>query len=113
MTTSSAAPADHDARLEALEPYGVLDTPPEPAFDDIVHLACGICDTPTALITFVTDDRQWFKARLGFAPAETPIGQSICAHALVGSDLLVIPDLARDPRTRGNALVIGTPHLRF
>jgi len=34
------------ARLEALLAYGILDTPPEQAFDDLIELAAGICYTP-------------------------------------------------------------------
>ena len=106
-------PDPAESRLAALERYGILDTPPEEGFDDIVHLASQICDTPVALVSLVTLDRQWFKARVGFDPCQTPIEQSICAHALHRPGLLVIPDLALDPRTRDNALVTGVPHIRF
>ena len=33
-------------RLAALKRYKILDTPPEPAFDDIVKIAARICDVP-------------------------------------------------------------------
>ncbi|MCE4223262.1 PAS domain S-box protein [Methylobacterium sp. C25] len=101
------------ARLAALERYDILDTPAEPGFDDIVGLAAEICKTPVALVSLVADDRQWFKARIGFDACETPIGQSVCAHALAQPGLLVIPDLTQDPRTRDNTLVTGEPHIRF
>ncbi|UMY16553.1 PAS domain-containing protein [Methylobacterium organophilum] len=100
-------------RLAALDGYDILDTPPEPDFDDIVLIASRLCVAPTALISFVAEDRQWFKARVGFEPCETPLAQSVCAHALEQSGILVIPDLAADPRTRANTLVTGPPHLRF
>lgn len=100
-------------RLEALESYGILDTMPEQGFDDIVFLAARVCAAPVALVSLVSDDRQWFKARVGFAPTETPIEQSVCAHAVGHSGLLVIPDLAFDERTRANTLVTDDPHLRF
>lgn len=101
------------ARLDALASYKILDTPPEPEFDDIVAIACMVCETPVALVSLVQHDRQWFKARVGFAPSETPIGQSVCAHALKEDDLLVIPDLTLDPRTKDNTLVTRHPHIRF
>nr|WP_204262807.1 PAS domain-containing protein [Methylobacterium sp. BTF04] len=99
--------------MAALDRYDILDTAPEQGFDDIVLLASQICEAPTALVSLITKDRQWFKARIGFNPCETPLDQSVCAHALGGHDLLVIPDLTQDPRTRENALVTGEPHLRF
>lgn len=100
-------------RLAALESYGVLDSPAEPGFDDIVQLASQICETPVALVSLVTAKRQWFKARVGFEPCETDLDRSVCAHALVGEDLLVIPDLRLDPRTRDNPLVTHAPFIRF
>src|SRR6187431_2979200 len=41
--------AVHDPqRLQILEDYDILDTPPEPGFDDVVTLARQICKTPIA-----------------------------------------------------------------
>ncbi|PRD49601.1 GAF domain-containing protein [Phyllobacterium myrsinacearum] len=100
-------------RLAALAEYDVLDTPSEPAFDNIVSLAKQICETPVALISLVAGDRQWFKARSGFETCETPLEQSVCAHALPTGSVLIIPDLTLDERTRNNTLVTGEPHIRF
>ncbi len=66
-----------------------------------------------ALVTLVTGDRQWFKARVGTDQDGTPVEQSICVHALAGPDLLIIPDLRADPRTRHSPLVSGEPFIRF
>ena len=100
-------------RLEILKGYNVLDTGPEPGFDDAVMLARQICGTPIALVSLVDADRQWFKAESGLGVCETPIEQSICAHALGHLETLHIPDLTQDPRTRDNTLVTGPPFLRF
>lgn len=100
-------------RVAALESYGILDTPAEAGFDDIVSLACQICETPVALVSLIAADRQWYKAKVGTELCETPLNQSVCLHALKQPGLLVIPDLSLDPRTRDNTLVTGEPHLRF
>nr|WP_026362799.1 PAS domain-containing protein [Methylopila sp. M107] len=100
-------------RLEALKSYGVLDTPAEDAFDQVVAIASEVCDASVALISLVDAERQWFKARLGFAPGETPLEQSVCAYALSEPDMLVIPDLSGDMRTCANPLVAGGPRMRF
>ena len=100
-------------RLATLDDYDILDTPPEAEFDDIVELATYVCETPIALISFVASDRQWFKARIGFPHCQTDLNRSVCAHVLTEPDLLVIPDLAADPRTRDNPLVTGGPQIRF
>jgi PAS domain S-box-containing protein len=102
-----------EARLGALDAFGILDTPPERGFDDIVNLARRLCGVPVALVSLVDRDRQWFKARAGFPPCETDLNRSVCKFALAEAGVLQIPDLARDPRTRDNPLVTGEPHLRF
>ena len=94
-------------RLAVLHSHAVLDTPPEPQFDDIVALARKLCDAPIALVSFVECERQWFKAKLGVDMSETPIEQSVCAIAIEEPRFLVIPDLTADARTRKNALVTG------
>ncbi len=101
------------ARLAAVDRYAILDTPAEPGFDDIVQLAAQVCETPVAMVSLVANDRQWFKARVGFDPAGTDLNSSVCAHALVEPGLLVIPDLTKDRRTSANPLVTGPPHIRF
>lgn len=105
--------AADEHRLAALNAYDILDTPPEPGFDEVVHIARVLCDAPVALVSFVAEDRQWFKARAGFEPCQTDLRSSVCAYALTEPDLLVIPDLTLDHRTRANPLVMGEPHIRF
>ena len=101
---------DRIAKLDALQ---IMDTAPEPEFDNIALVAKSLLDAPVALISLVHRNRQWFKARIGFDPSETPINQSICAHALQETELLVIPDLQLDPRSRDNPLVMDAPGIRF
>ena len=113
MSTSLDIPLHDPARLAALSDYMVLDTPPEPNFDDIVQLAAQLCNAPISLVSLVEADRQWFKARVGLEAQETPINQSVCKLGLSDPGLLVIPDLSADPRTAENTLVSEDPHIRF
>ncbi len=100
-------------RLAALRRYAILDTPREPAFDDIVCLAAQVCRTPVALISLVEDRRQWFKAEFGLGLRETSLVESICASAILQPGILVVPDTTRDHRFDDNPLVRGNPYLRF
>lgn len=108
-----AGQVDDPARLAVLESYGILDTEPEEGFDDVVAIAREAFGVPVALVSLVAADRQWFKARNGFDASETPLDQSVCAHTLKQHELLVVPDLTLDPRTRDNPLVLGEPFARF
>jgi signal transduction histidine kinase len=104
---------DEEARLRTLDEYRILDTPPEPRFDDIVELARELIAAPTSLITLVDRDRQWFKAERGFGRRETPRDLSFCAHAICDRDALIVPNAVDDPRFRANDLVVGAPGIRF
>ena len=82
------------ARLGALRGYGILDTAPESAFDEVSELARAICDCKIALISLVEDTRQWFKSHPGTTLEETPLAESVCAFAIAGEDdMLEIRDI--------------------
>ncbi len=101
-------------RLQILQSYQLVDTAPEPAFDDIVKIAALICGTPIALVTLVAEDRQWFKARVGMESSQTPRDQSFCAHAIRNpSRIMEVQDASQDPRFMHNPLVVGEPGIRF
>lgn len=107
-------PRNESERLAALHAYGILDTPREEDFDEIVSLAAEICGVPIALVSFVDADRQWFKAEVGAGGIrETPVDASFCAHAILGSEVMEVADTHRDPRFQDNVLVTSEPHLRF
>jgi signal transduction histidine kinase len=110
---AAPAPSAERHRLATLHRYQILDTAREAAFDDITRLAALICGTPMALVSLVDQDRQWFKSELGLGVSETPIGSSICAHAIQQDGLFVVPDTLADARFVHNPLVTSDPNLRF
>lgn len=109
------APLPHNEleRLQRLLECDILDTAPEPAYDDFARLAAQICRTPIGLVTLMDKDRQWFKARIGISAPELPRDTAFCAHALLCPEVLVISDAMRDRRVRDNPFVIGDPGIRF
>jgi signal transduction histidine kinase len=101
-------------RLEALDSYHILDTLEESDYDNLTALAAAICGVPIALISFVDKSRQWFKSHRGLNAKETPIEQSFCAHAIVGTnDLMIVEDAQKDVRFKDNPLVTGHPKISF
>jgi PAS domain S-box-containing protein len=106
-------PANEAERLKALQRYGILDTLPERDFDDLTLLAASICRTPIALVSLVDAERQWFKAKVGVNATETSRDLAFCAHTILQSNLLIIPDASTDPRFAEHPFVTGPPHIRF
>jgi diguanylate cyclase (GGDEF)-like protein/PAS domain S-box-containing protein len=107
-------PVDEGPRLARLRALAVLDTAPEPLFDALVQAAACVTGMPIALITLVDARRQWFKANLGLAGiTETPRAGAFCAYAILGEELLEVPDAQRDERFAASPLVTEPPYLRF
>jgi phosphoribosyl 1,2-cyclic phosphodiesterase len=106
-------PPDEDRRLASLRALAVLDTPPESRFDRYTELACAALGVPVAMVTLVDADRQWFKSRRGTPIPETPRDMSVCAHAILGPEILQVPDLLEDPRFADNPAVAGESRARF
>lgn len=113
MTDPSKRRWTEDERLAVLDSYGVAGTGPEQAFDDIVDLASRLCEVPTALVSLIGEDRQWFKARVGFEGLEPPKDISFCTLAVQQDADLIIPDASADARFADNPLVNGEAHIRF
>ena len=106
----------HEAeRLVALARYNILDTLPEPAYDDVVEIASCIAGTPIALISLLDQERQWFKAKLGLAVDSTPREDSFCKCLLDPplDEVLIVPDAHADARFSASPLVVGDPYIRF
>lgn len=106
-------PPNEKARLAALRRLNILDTPPEQLYDDIVLIASLICEAPIALISFVDEDRQWFKAKVGIQSSETARDISFCAYAILGEDIFTVNDATQDDRFADNPLVENEPMIRF
>ena len=107
-------PDNENARLAALQSYGILDTLPEQEYQDIVHLASVICGVPIAVMSLVDKDRQWFKAKVGLDAEQTERDVAFCAHALnQPNEMLVVPDASRDDRFFDNPLVTGGLKIAF
>lgn len=100
-------------RLAVLHQYGILDTPKEKAFDDIVQLLSELLNAPIAAVNLLAEGRQWFKSEIGLGTREMPLDDSICRFALLEEDQMIVPDTLEDPRFKTNPLVTGTPGLRF
>lgn len=100
-------------RLAALHRLRILDTEPEERFDRISRLAASLVQAPISLVTLIDRDRQWFKAAWGLDIRSTPRKVAFAAHAIAGTEPLVVPDATGDSRFSDNPFVTGNPGIRF
>ncbi len=100
-----------EARHEALRACGILDTPPEEAFQQLARLAAHLCGMPMAAIGFLDDGREWFKAHTGVPAAALNGDHGLCAIAAAGQ-LVMVDDATQHPSLHSHPLVAQAPHVR-
>jgi predicted PurR-regulated permease PerM len=103
-------PPNEEERLAELDGLNLLDTDSETDFDQVTARLTRLFNVPMALITLVDKDRQWFKSQAGL-PADlaearsTSRDISLCGHVIAKDEVLIVRDLARDPRFANNPFV--------
>lgn len=103
-------------RISALHMYSILDTPNEPAFDEITRLVALICKVQYSAVSFIDSHRQWFKSFHGDLKTritETPREIAFCNHTIQKKHCFIVRDTEKDPRFANSPLVLGPPHIRF
>ncbi|CAK4623530.1 hypothetical protein LEN26_010258 [Aphanomyces euteiches] len=104
---------DDGERVDVLRSYNILDTDPEEKFDITCTLAANAIKCPIAVVSFIDEDRQWFKANVGLAQSEIPRNVSLCAHAIKSKETMVVWNTMLDKRFAKNPLVTGPASIRF
>jgi predicted PurR-regulated permease PerM/methylmalonyl-CoA mutase cobalamin-binding subunit len=103
-------PPNEEERLAELDGLNLLDTPREAEFDRVTERLTKLFKVPIALLTLIDKDRQWFKSQTGL-PADlaearcTSRDVSLCGHVIANDEVLIVRDLARDPRFANNPFV--------
>ncbi|MEA2142614.1 MAG: hypothetical protein QOI64_1044 [Solirubrobacteraceae bacterium] len=97
-----SAAVHNGERLQALDAGGLRAGAPVPIFDRFARLAARVAEAPTALVSVVTDERQYFAGLCGIAQPwadarETPLSHSFCQHVVANGAPLVIQDAREDP----------------
>jgi GAF domain-containing protein len=106
-------PADEVARQQAVKALGLLDTPPQVSFDRITRIATHLFKMPISTLTLIDSEREWYLSFQGITEREAPRSRSFCGHALLASDVMIVPDALKDPRFDGNPMVVKPPFIRF
>ena len=97
-------------RLRVLFDTGLMDTQPGAAYDRIAAMAVDALDVPSAGVSLVSDEKQWFCAAAGLSGelAETrtvSLDRSLCQHAVSAGTPLVIEDARVHPTLSDHPIV--------
>ena len=110
---AAARPHDEAERLATLNALTLLDACPEERFDRLTRLAKRLFNVPIAKVTLVAADNVFSLSCSGPLGAPVPREFSFCAHAILGDEVLLVPDARSDARFHDSPLVLGEPFVRF
>ncbi len=104
---------DEVLRIEALNQYEVLDSPPDPILDDITKLAAQICNVPIAAISLIGADRIWLKSRFGIDSNDLALGSLPCETTILGDTIYQLQDARLDPNYAPDGIFLEGRHYHF
>ncbi|WP_125723637.1 GAF domain-containing hybrid sensor histidine kinase/response regulator [Flavobacterium ustbae] len=113
MNKNYPIPENELQRLAALKRYNILDTLPDDAFDDATRLVSYICGVPIAHISFIDEDRQWFKSEIGIGVSEVPREISFCNYTILDTKIVEINDTHKNETFKDDPNVTGGFNVRF
>lgn len=102
---------DSERRLAALEEVDIFPGVPEESFAVYTRLVGRLLNAPAALVTFVSDECQFFPASVGMGEpwatrGESPLERSICQHVVRNDAALIIDDAEHNDLVKNNPAVL-------
>lgn len=106
-------PKNETQRLQALRSLHIMDTQSEERFDRITRVVQNLFNVPIASVSFIDQEREWYKSRYGLELTEMPRELSFGAHAILQEDIMIVKDALEDARFNDNPLVLGEHDIRY
>ena len=100
-------------RLQAVNRFLTLKLSKDKELQQIVAHAARVCDSPIAMITFMTEDLQHIRFRVGTDLEQLGYNNSFCRQTILQDGVFMIDDASADPYFSDNPFVVGGPHIRF
>lgn len=99
-----------EARLSALRQTALLDSPPDERFDRIARIAKASLGVPVVLLSFVDEDRQFFKSCVGLPEPlaslrQTPLTHSFCQYVVRDEAILRVENARRHELVKDNPAI--------
>nr|WP_296773584.1 GAF domain-containing protein [Rhodococcus sp. (in: high G+C Gram-positive bacteria)] len=99
-------------RLEAVAKTGLLDSPPEEAYDRLVKMVADALMVPNAAFSLIDEHRQFYKSAVGL-PAElaeareVDVNRTICQYVVDDGQTLVVEDARQHEVLKNHPAVLG------
>ena len=108
-------PANDNGRVQALNRYQILGSPPERSFDNIAKLATQFFNLPVALINFVDRESVFVKSHVGLDGITTsPRNASLCSLAMLTDEVTVFETIPlADPCLLANSVSAAELGFKF
>ncbi|MFB6175597.1 MAG: GAF domain-containing protein [Halobaculum sp.] len=98
-------PQDEGERLDALESYNIESLPVKDSFDRLTDLIADRFDAELAFIGLVDRDVERFVSCAGGDLDPVPREETMCTHAILQQDVMVVEDVRADKRFSENELL--------
>ncbi|NKB53432.1 MAG: EAL domain-containing protein [Rhizobiaceae bacterium] len=105
-------PDNEDERLANLSNLDLIGGPAIDELDALVDLVADSMDCPSAVVSLLDEDFQWFKARVNLDANRTDRKDAFCNYTIDWDGVFVVENALEDPRFRENPLVTGLPGIR-
>lgn len=110
FTQAPAAVLKAPERMKALKQTKLLDSPSEPSFDRLTRMVSRLVGAPTALVTLVDKDRQFFKSQVGLGKEyaqkrQTDLNHSFCQWVVSGQEPVIVRDARDHPVLKTNLAI--------
>jgi len=101
------------ARQDALDALGVMDSVTDPHLDRIAQMARDLLGASGAAVTFLDHGRQWIKSAVSVSADDMPRVDAFCNTTIARSRLFIVEDATKDARFASHPWVVGDEHVRF
>ncbi|MGA3349829.1 MAG: GAF domain-containing protein [Candidatus Sulfotelmatobacter sp.] len=101
VTTTLDKTVTSPDRMATLAATDTLDSAPSKLLDSITRIATRLVGVPTALLSIVDKDRQFFKSQVGLpepwaSTQQTPLTHSFCQWAVSDKEELIVEDATKE-----------------
>ncbi|MEP1207721.1 MAG: EAL domain-containing protein [Rhizobiaceae bacterium] len=104
---------DNEAdRLASLTQLDLINGPALEELEALVDLVASSLDCPTAVVSLLDEDFQWFKAKTNLDADRTERKDAFCNYTIKRDGVFVVENALEDPRFCDNPLVTGLPGIR-